>query len=103
MQDTATFAKWAAAAGGDEDEGEAPTVQLGRRNERGRLDRVLEGARTGRGGTVVIHGEPGIGKSSLLRYAMESAAGFQVLRAVGNEAEKELPFAAAQQLCTPGM
>ncbi len=32
---------------------------------------------------------------------MDSAAGFQVLRSVGNEAEKELPFAAAQQLCVP--
>jgi DNA-binding CsgD family transcriptional regulator len=36
-----------------------------------------------------------------LEYAVDSAAGFQVLRAKGNEAEKELPFAAAQQLCVP--
>ena len=34
---------------------------------------------------------------------MDSAAGFRVLRAVGNEAEKELPFAAAQQLCVPSL
>lgn len=32
---------------------------------------------------------------------MDSAAGFRVLSAVGNEAEKELPFAADQQLCVP--
>ena len=31
----------------------------------------------------------------------DSAAGFQLLRAVGNEAEAELPYAAAQQLCAP--
>jgi hypothetical protein len=34
---------------------------------------------------------------------MESASEFQVLRAIGNEAERELPFAAAQQLCAPTM
>jgi hypothetical protein len=74
---------------------------FGRRNEREILDRVLNGARSGHGGTLAIHGEPGIGKSTLLSYAMDSAGGFPVLRAVGNEAENELPFAAAQQLCTP--
>jgi AAA ATPase domain len=65
------------------------------------LDRVLDAARTGVGGAVVLHGEPGVGKSTLLGYAMDAAAGFQVLRAVGKEAERELPFAAAQQLCGP--
>lgn len=74
---------------------------LGRRDECAMLDRVLDAARTGRGGAVLLHGEPGVGKSTLLGYAMDAAAGFQVLRAVGNEAERELPFAAAQQLCVP--
>jgi predicted ATPase len=78
-------------------------VLLGRPNECEALDRVLNAARAGHGGTMVIHGEPGIGKSALLGYAMDSAAGFQVLSAVGNEAEKELPFAAAQQLCVPSL
>jgi DNA-binding CsgD family transcriptional regulator len=78
-----------------------PTALLGRRSECQILDGVLGAAQAGHGGTVVICGEPGIGKSTLLEYAMNSAAGFQVLRAVGNEAEKELPFAAAQQLCVP--
>jgi DNA-binding CsgD family transcriptional regulator len=78
-------------------------VLLGRRNECETLDRVLSAARSGHGSTMVIHGEPGIGKSSLMDYMMESAAGFQVLRAVGNESEKEFPFAAAQQLCVPNL
>jgi DNA-binding CsgD family transcriptional regulator len=34
---------------------------------------------------------------------MDSAEGFLVLRSVGNEAEMELPFAAAQQLCVPSV
>jgi DNA-binding CsgD family transcriptional regulator len=74
---------------------------LGRRNECRVLDRVLAAAQAGRGGAIVIYGEPGIGKSALLNYAVDSAPGFQVLRAIGNEVEKELPFAAAQQLCAP--
>ncbi len=82
--------------------GEAPRMVLGRRNERAVLDRVLAGARRGRGSTIVIHGEPGIGKSTLLSYAVDSAAGFRVLHAAGHEAENELPFSAAQQLCLPG-
>jgi DNA-binding CsgD family transcriptional regulator len=80
---------------------EQSAVPLGRGNECQVLDRVLSAARAGHGGTMVICGESGIGKSTLLDYAMSSATGFQVLRAVGNEAERELPFAAAQQLCSP--
>jgi DNA-binding CsgD family transcriptional regulator len=81
----------------------APTVLLGRRNECEVLDQVLSAARSGHGSTIVISGEPGIGKSALLDYTIDSAEGFQVLRAVGNEAERELPFAAAQQLCVPSL
>jgi len=48
-----------------------------------------------------VHGEPGIGKTALLEYATAGAQDFQVLRAVGNEAEMALPFAALQQFCSP--
>jgi DNA-binding CsgD family transcriptional regulator len=78
-------------------------VLLGRRNECQILDRILNAARAGHGGTIVISGEPGIGKSTLLGYAMDAATGFQVLRAAGNEAEQELPFATAQQLCASSL
>src|ERR1700761_2969407 len=76
---------------------------LGRRNECGILDRVLGEARSGDGGAIVLHGDPGIGKSTLLAYAVDSAEGFHVLHAVGSEVERELPFAAAQQLCLPNL
>jgi DNA-binding CsgD family transcriptional regulator len=74
---------------------------LGRVEESDAMERLLTAARTGHGGSIVVCGEPGIGKSTLLEHAIASAAGFQVLRAVGHEAEKELAFAAAQQLCAP--
>jgi DNA-binding CsgD family transcriptional regulator len=72
---------------------------LGRRSECQQLDRLLGAASGGQGSALMVCGEPGIGKSTLLDYAMKSARGFRVLRAIGNEAERELPFAAAQQLC----
>src|SRR6476646_2294214 len=74
---------------------------LGREDEREALDRLLDRARDGRGGVLVVHGEPGIGKTALLEYAVEASSGFRVARAVGVEGETELAFAALQQLCRP--
>jgi DNA-binding CsgD family transcriptional regulator/tetratricopeptide (TPR) repeat protein len=76
-------------------------VLLGRRNERDALDRLLAAALGGQSGVLVLVGEPGIGKTALLNYAIQSASAFQVARAGGVEWEMELPFAAAQQLCAP--
>ena len=79
------------------------TVLLGRANECETVARLLDTARSGQGDSLVVHGEPGIGKSALLAYAADSAAGFQVLRAAGNDAEAALAYAAAQQLCPPDL
>src|SRR3954462_11462661 len=73
----------------------------GRNRECEALDRLLDEARSGRSGALVLCGEPGIGKTALLDYAVESAADFQVVRAAGVEWEMELAFAAVQQLCAP--
>jgi predicted ATPase len=82
----------------------APAVQLlGRQRERGVLDRVLEAAREGQGGVLAVYGEPGVGKTALLDYAIEAAPGFRVARTVGVEGEMELAFAALQQLCSPSL
>ena len=80
------------------------TSLLGRRSECQILDRVLGAAQAGHGGTIVICGEPGIGKSTLLEYAMNSAAGFQVLRAVGERSRKGAPLcrSAAAVRADPG-
>ena len=80
---------------------ERPRPLAGRGLESARLDRLLEDARAGQSAVLVLRGEPGIGKTALLGYAAERAAGFQVVRAVGAESEMELPFASLHQLCGP--
>ena len=78
-----------------------PTPLAGRSAEGARLDRLLADARAGQSAVLVLRGEPGIGKTALLGYAAERAAGFQVVRAAGVESEMELPFAGLHQLCGP--
>jgi DNA-binding CsgD family transcriptional regulator len=73
---------------------------LGRQREREALGRLLGAALGGDGGVLVVHGEPGVGKTALLERTVEEARQFRVLRAVGVEGEMELPFAALQQLCS---
>ena len=73
----------------------------GRRDERAVMDGLLDDARTGRSGVLVLRGEAGIGKTALLEHASESASDFRLLRAVGVESEMELAFAALHQLCAP--
>jgi hypothetical protein len=73
----------------------------GRRDELAVLDRLLDAARAGRSGVLVLRGEAGIGKTALLEHAIESASDVTPLRAVGVESEMELPFATVHQLCAP--
>ncbi len=82
----------------------APREQLlGRQREREVLDRVLAAARGGHGGVLAVYGEPGVGKTALLEYAVEAAPDFRVARATGVEGEMELDYAALQQLCSPNL
>jgi DNA-binding CsgD family transcriptional regulator len=74
---------------------------LGRRSEREMVDRLLGAARIGQGGVLVLVGDPGVGKTALLEYAIEVAPDFRVVRAMGIEGEMDLPFAGLQQLCSP--
>ena len=73
---------------------------LGRQREQEALDRLLEAACGGAGGVLVVHGEPGVGKTALLDYAVD-AGRFRVVRTVGVEEEIEFPYAALHQLCVP--
>jgi hypothetical protein len=74
---------------------------IGRRSESDALDRLLEAVRAGEGRAMVVVGEPGVGKSALLDYAADRAAGFRVARVVGVQSEMELAFAGLHQLCAP--
>jgi DNA-binding CsgD family transcriptional regulator len=50
---------------------------------------------------LVLRGEAGIGKTALLEFLVETAAGFRVSRAAGVESELELAYAGLHQLCGP--
>jgi DNA-binding CsgD family transcriptional regulator len=74
---------------------------LGRQRERVVLERLLDTARNGHGAVLVVHGDPGVGKTALLQYAAEAGRDFRVVRTAGVEGEMELDYAALQQLCSP--
>src|SRR5260221_13397004 len=74
---------------------------VGRQRERAVLERLLDTARNGHGAVLVVHGEPGVGKTALLEYAVEAGEDFRVVRAAGVEREMELDYATLQQLCSP--
>src|SRR2546423_14342474 len=74
---------------------------LGRQRERAVLERLLGTARNAHGSVLVVHGEPGVGKTALLEYAVESGEDFRVVRTAGVEGEMKLDYAALQQLCSP--
>jgi len=74
---------------------------VGRETEQRTVDALLQSARGECSATLVLRGEPGIGKTALLGYAVDSASDMTVLRCVGIEAEHELPFAGMHQLVRP--
>src|ERR1700682_5247430 len=73
----------------------------GRRTECEALDRLLDAVRAGESRALVVRGEPGVGKTALLEYAVEQASGCRVVRAAGVQSEMELAFAGLHQLCAP--
>src|SRR4029453_14481109 len=78
----------------------APDLR-GRTREREALDDALDRVRGGESVVLVLRGEAGIGKTSLLRYVAHRATDCRVLRLSGVESELELPLAALHQLCGP--
>jgi DNA-binding CsgD family transcriptional regulator len=71
-------------------------VIVGRSAEQSRIRRLVADAKAGRGGSLVLRGEAGIGKTALLDYARGVAAGMRVLRVVGIESEADVAYAALQ-------
>jgi DNA-binding CsgD family transcriptional regulator len=78
-----------------------PSGMFGRTGELEILRRLIAKARSGRSAVLVVRGEPGIGKTELLRNLTAEASGFWVARVAGVESEMELPFAGLYQLCAP--
>ena len=74
---------------------------LGRRTECATLDQLLASVRSGLSRSLVLRGEAGVGKTALLEYLAQQAAGCDVARATGIESEMELAYAGLQQLCAP--
>ena len=73
----------------------------GRRAEREAVGALLAGASAGCGGVLVLRGEAGMGKSTLLRDAVAGAAGLTVLSCAGVESEVAQAFSGLHQLVRP--
>ncbi|SNS22678.1 DNA-binding response regulator, NarL/FixJ family, contains REC and HTH domains [Geodermatophilus saharensis] len=80
--------------------GETPDL-LGRAAELDRVGRLLDGARAGRPGLLVVEGEAGVGKTALLRATAARAGGFTRLTARGIESDAALPHAVLGELLAP--
>jgi DNA-binding CsgD family transcriptional regulator len=74
---------------------------VGRHGECEELDRLLEDARAQQSRTLVLRGEPGVGKTALLDYLARKASGCRIARVAGVESEMELAFSGLHQLCGP--
>jgi DNA-binding CsgD family transcriptional regulator len=77
------------------------TEMVGRLDERAAIVHLVDGARRGVSGALVLRGEAGIGKTALVDFAVGTADGFRVIRTVGVEAEMGYPFAALHRLLVP--
>jgi hypothetical protein len=78
-----------------------PARLAGRVSECRTLGRLAGAVRSGQSRVLVLHGEPGVGKTALLDYLSEHAPGCQLARAAGVQSEMELAFAGLHQLCAP--
>ncbi len=74
---------------------------LGRASELERVGRLVDDAREENGGALLVLGEPGIGKTSLLSAAITRIDGLRAIRVAGIEAEANLPYAALGEVVAP--
>ena len=74
---------------------------LGRGPELEQIGRLVADARDGHGRALLIVGEPGIGKTSLLAEAVALAGDLRVIEAEGVEAEANLPYALLGETVAP--
>jgi DNA-binding CsgD family transcriptional regulator len=77
---------------------ESPRL-YGRQAECERLARLVDGVRDGGGAVLVVHGEPGTGKTALLDFMSGLDTSPRVVRVWGAESETELAFGGLHRLC----
>src|SRR5262249_49807352 len=84
-----------------------PKGLMDRRGERDALDQLIEAVQAGQSRTLVVRGDPGVGKTVLLGYPARRASeaggrgGCGVARVGGMQSEMELAYAGLHQLCVP--
>jgi DNA-binding CsgD family transcriptional regulator len=71
-------------------------MMFGRRSAE--LDLLIDRVQTRRGGSLVVLGEPGVGKTTLLDKTLQLAPECRVVRIAGVEAERDLGLAAVHRL-----
>src|SRR5713226_4415534 len=76
-------------------------VLLDRQAERAGIDRVLDAVRSGFSGTLVLRGGPGVGKTTLLRYAVDAAPDMRVSSIAGVESEISMEYGGLHLLLLP--
>lgn len=76
-------------------------VILGREDERATISALLTAAREGRGASLCLVGEPGIGKSTLLQWACDEATGLDVVRTTGVESAFDVGYAGLLDVLSP--
>jgi len=77
-----------------------PTL-VGRGHERQKIESILDAARDGLSSALVVQGAPGMGKTSLLKYASTAGADFAQLAVAGVSSESSFAFAGLQRLLLP--
>ena len=72
-----------------------------RESERKAIDDLLKQARDGMRGILVLRGGDGVGKTSLLEYAIRAASEFRIASVTGVESEINIPYGALHQKLVP--
>jgi Cdc6-like AAA superfamily ATPase len=75
---------------GDASDSRSRPGLLGRGRECETLTSLVAAVKAGRSRSLVLRGEAGIGKTALLEFLLDHAAGCRVGRATGVESEMEL-------------
>ena len=73
----------------------------GRRDELSVLAGLIDAVHEGESRVLVVRGEPGVGKTTLLEHVAGQELRCAVARAAGVQSEMELAFAGLHQLCAP--